>query len=656
MKKIMLSVLLVFIVFFISSCSYSNIYREYKAICETDGVYFTSLQEAVDYVSASNSTRGVSQQEVNKEITLIRNVDESIRPEKRGGVVISSNLSETIVFDFKGYSYLLSDNEIAIKIDGESSVVLKNGKVNSPKPSSNAAIDIKEGSLEIENFSIIIPKDASFASLNGATLTVEKGAELSGKLALDGSSSLLVKGGSITLTELKEDSSNKGSILIYSGNIASSHDLEERVKEALEAVPDEDRGEINVSSIHSIKFIPEKAPLCSEYGNIAYYHCSSCGKSFSDSEGEHPITEEEIKIAPLGHDYVKVEAVEPTCKENGNTLYWICTRCETLSSDGKIDGDISKEDTVVSALGHDWSPLMHNNESHWKECNRCGELGFYENHSLSDWIPSEKEGYSYRTCDKCDFIEEKSDCEIEHVSANTATCTEDGNKEYWYCKVHHDYFLDENLTIPTTKEDVVINKKGHDLREKYTTSSSKHWLTCNNCNEIIDEEAHSWECYTDGDSHWQTCAVCKKTMVAMDYASNEEGHWYECWINHDYKYTELVPHNYEQKGNKLVCQQCGYEINKTGEDSGFDVVPVNPTPSGNLYYSRNGMRFEFTLTNTNPNSVPTSYIWTVNSEENKRGEENTFEFIPPENGYYTIRCIFLNDNGAASASVSISAF
>ena len=52
MKKIMLSVLLVFIVFFISSCSDSNIYREYKAICETDGVYFTSLQEAVDYVSA----------------------------------------------------------------------------------------------------------------------------------------------------------------------------------------------------------------------------------------------------------------------------------------------------------------------------------------------------------------------------------------------------------------------------------------------------------------------------------------------------------------------------------------------------------------------------------------------------------------------------
>ena len=225
-----------------------------------------------------------------------------------------------------------------------------------------------------------------------------------------------------------------------------------------------------------------------------------------------------------------------------------------------------------------------------------------------------------------------------------------------YCKDHHDYFLDENLTIPTTKEDVVINKKGHDLREKYTTSSSKHWLTCNNCNEIIDEEAHSWECYTDGDSHWQTCAVCKKTMVAMDYASNEEGHWYECWINHDYKYTELVPHNYEQKGKKLVCQQCGYEINKTGEDSGFDVVPVNPTPSGNLYYSRNGMRFEFTLTNTNPNSVPTSYIWTVNSEEKQRGEKNTFEFIPSENGYYTIRCIFLNDNGASSASVSISAF
>ncbi len=655
MKKIKILAFLLLIIFFVSSCTDSNIYREYKAICKTDGVYFTSLQEAVDYVAAVNSSRG-AQQGLNKVITLIRDVDDSIRPEKRDGVRVSSYLNGTIVFDFKGYTYLLSDDETAIKIDGETSVVLKNGKIYSSKTNSNTAIEVKDGFVEIENFSLVIPKEASFATLQSGTLTIGNEAEVIGKLALDGLSSLIVKGGNITLTELEEDSSNKGNILIYSGSVESSHDLENRIDEAVKAVPEEDRGEVNISTQHSIEYVPEKAPLCCDYGNLAYYYCSFCNEYFSDSEGVHQLTEEEIKISPLGHDYLKVEAVEPNCLENGNILYWSCKRCGTLSLDGEKEADITKEDTILNALGHDWSEWKHDSQSHWKECNRCEEVCLFGNHNLSEWMPCEKEGYSIRTCSTCDYTEEKSVCEIEHVSAKTVTCTDDGNKEYWYCRVHNDYFLDESLTKLTTKEEVVIKSKGHDLTGGYKTSSSKHWLMCNTCNERINEGPHSWECFSEGHNHWQACSVCKKTTVAMDYAYNEEGHWLECWINHDYQYSELVPHNFEQKGNKLICQQCGYEINKTGEESGFDVVPVDPTPSGILSYARNGKIYEFTLTNTNPNSVPSSYIWTVNNEEKKRGEDNTFVFEPSVDGYYTIRCIFLNDKGAASASVSFDTF
>ena len=656
MKKIKTFAILLLIILFVSSCTDSNIYREYKAICKADGVYFTSLQEAVDYVTAANSSRGGAQQGLNKVITLIRDVDDSIRPEKREGVRVSSFLNGTIVFDFKGYTYLLSDDESAIKIDGESSVVLKNGKIFSTNTTSNAAIEVKDGSVEIEDFSLVIPEKTSFATLKGGTLTVGKDSEVRGKMALDGTSSLIVKGGNITLTELVEDSSNKGNILIFSGSIESSHDLEGRLNEAVEAVPEEERGKVNISTLHSIKYVPEKAPLCSEYGNIAYYYCSFCKEYFSDPEGEHLITEAETKITQLGHEYVKIEAVEPTCLENGNTLYWSCKRCGTLSLEGEKEADITKDDITLKALGHDWSVWKSDSESHWRDCKRCKEVGFLEKHNFSDWIPSEKEGYSIRTCETCKYTEEKSECEIEHVSAKDVTCTEDGNKEYWYCKVHHDYFLDEALTISTKKEDVIIKTNGHDLTGKYSTSSSKHWLTCSICGEKINEEAHRWECFTEGDNHWQTCSVCKKTTVAMDYAHNEEGHWYECWINHDYIYTESVPHNFEQNGSKLICQQCGYEINKTGEESGFDVVPIDPTPSGILSYARSGKIFEFTLTNTNPNSVPSIYIWTVNNEEKKRGKDNTFVFEPSVDGYYTIRCIFLNDNGAASASASLNTF
>ena len=51
MKKGRVLAIIALIVLFITACSDSNIYREYKALCKVDGVYFTSLQEAVDYAT-----------------------------------------------------------------------------------------------------------------------------------------------------------------------------------------------------------------------------------------------------------------------------------------------------------------------------------------------------------------------------------------------------------------------------------------------------------------------------------------------------------------------------------------------------------------------------------------------------------------------------
>ena len=85
---------------------------------------------------------------------------------------------------------------------------------------------------------------------------------------------------------------------------------------------------------------------------------------------------------------------------------------------------------------------------------------------------------------------------------------------------HHDYFKDVDLTQNISREETVIEAKGHVLRDTFSTSSGYHWHTCYNCAERIDEEAHDWKCYSEGGSHWQTCSVCKKTTVAMDYSYN----------------------------------------------------------------------------------------------------------------------------------------
>ena len=50
---------------------------------------------------------------------------------------------------------------------------------------------------------------------------------------------------------------------------------------------------------------------------------------------------------------------------------------------------------------------------------------------------------------------------LTHYEYKAPTCTENGNKEYWYCESCKQYFSDENATMSTTKEDTVIPATEH---------------------------------------------------------------------------------------------------------------------------------------------------------------------------------------------------
>ncbi|MFQ9801768.1 MAG: hypothetical protein ACLR23_25960 [Clostridia bacterium] len=47
------------------------------------------------------------------------------------------------------------------------------------------------------------------------------------------------------------------------------------------------------------------------------------------------------------------------------------------------------------------------------------------------------------------------------VEAKQATCTEDGNVEYWFCEECDQYFSDENGTSLITEEQTIIKATGH---------------------------------------------------------------------------------------------------------------------------------------------------------------------------------------------------
>ncbi|MBE6124977.1 MAG: cell wall-binding repeat-containing protein [Erysipelotrichaceae bacterium] len=73
---------------------------------------------------------------------------------------------------------------------------------------------------------------------------------------------------------------------------------------------------------------------------------------------------------PLNH----IEAKDPTCTEPGNIEYWTCSKCGRFFSDAEAKNEIDEANTVVKALGHNYSNNWTFNEekhNHYKECSRC---------------------------------------------------------------------------------------------------------------------------------------------------------------------------------------------------------------------------------------------------------------------------------------------
>ena len=99
------------------------------------------------------------------------------------------------------------------------------------------------------------------------------------------------------------------------------------------------------------------------------------------------------------------------------------------------------------------------------------------------------------------------------TEAKAATCTEDGNIEYWTCETCGKYFSDEALTQEIEKKDTVIEAAGHgktELKnEKEATCTAKGYTgdkVCTVCGEVLEKGqaipmlAHS---YKDG-----KCTAC----------------------------------------------------------------------------------------------------------------------------------------------------
>jgi hypothetical protein len=215
---------------------------------------------------------------------------------------------------------------------------------------------------------------------------------------------------------------------------------------------------------HVYELVEETPSTCIEKGHYAYYECSVCGKYFDTDDDKTEIADitSKDKTEFGDHDYQPVNQ-EPSCTQNGYTNSYVCTLCETV--DPERPGD------VVVAPGHDWGEWTVTSEP------ACGVAG-------------EKK----RICGVCGEEETEEIAALEHIQGEyidpvSATCTEDGSTEGYYCTECDGYYL----------EPTVIPALGHDM-------------------ETIDGTAPT--CTEPGSPDYYYCTRCEKYFA--DAAGNTE--------------------------------------------------------------------------------------------------------------------------------------
>ncbi len=281
---------------------------------------------------------------------------------------------------------------------------------------------------------------------------------------------------------------------------------------------------------HSMIYVEAKAPTCTELGNTEYWYCEYCLGVWDNQLCEGwMLNMMVVKIPMVDHEYfyacdahcmncntltneeaahslVHVEAVAPTCTENGNVEYWYCEHCGTCWDNENGTGvHLNRMNVIAPALGHKYNnkcdgwcstcyeftnpeaahSLKHvaavaptctenGNVEHW-ECEYCG--GCWDNdkamyaplNQMRIIDPAPGHTYALKcdpVCLVCQYINTEAAHDVVHVAAVAPTCTEDGNIEYWHCSYCELHWVNEDCTINTSASSVVIpdlgGHKGHD--------------------------------------------------------------------------------------------------------------------------------------------------------------------------------------------------
>jgi uncharacterized repeat protein (TIGR02543 family) len=239
---------------------------------------------------------------------------------------------------------------------------------------------------------------------------------------------------------------------------------------------------------HKLRATAASAPTCSKDGTVGYYTCTTCGGVFADALGRFKTTVADCAIPALAH-----EAGAPATCENPQT----CTICNAV---------------LQEALGHAWTDVCDTVCDN--DCGTTREVP-HDYQWVVDLAPTfDAEGIKHEECTLCqgtrneNTVIERLTCTHEFVKteAATATCTANGNIEYYTCSNCNRVFRDAEGALETTVEECTIPAIPHTWADATCTVPA----TCSVCGTTEGEPiAHAWvpaNCQAP-----KTCSGCGAT-------------------------------------------------------------------------------------------------------------------------------------------------
>ena len=241
---------------------------------------------------------------------------------------------------------------------------------------------------------------------------------------------------------------------------------------------------LNGMTDHTLTHQDAVEATCTSEGNQEYWKCSVCGRYFKDADAAEVYNENEWKIGKKDHTLAHQEAVAATCTAEGNLEYWKCSVCKQYFKDAAATETYDENEWKIVKAAHtlthqaaaEATCTAEGNQEYWK-CSVCEQYF--------------KDAAATEAYDENEWKNVKTAHTLAHQEAVAATCTSEGNQEYWKCSECGQYFKDAAATETYSENAWVVGKKDHDWNTVWTNNETKHWHKCKNCDVIKDEAVHS---------------------------------------------------------------------------------------------------------------------------------------------------------------------